>query len=103
MNATTKPHEWFRWELKVTVTAAGNWVADGFGSPKDKEDIADRVRELLAERLLPYAHEHELQVSVETVRGPAPSAIAYAQTHGECPSGPAPKRGATPHPREGAE
>lgn len=53
------------WEIKLKLSVADSWVADGFDAAERLEQIED----LLAE-LLPYAYGHEFKVKATVTKKP---------------------------------
>jgi len=53
------------WELKIKVSVADSWIADGFNMNERLEDLEDHVRSML-----PYAYGHEVKVKAKILKHP---------------------------------
>jgi len=50
-----------KWKISLTVEVSENWIEDGFdlNHPEREEQLKDAITSML-----PYAHEHEMKVSI---------------------------------------
>lgn len=53
------------WELKIKVSVADSWIADGFNMKERLEDLQDQVKSML-----PYAYGHEVKVKATILTHP---------------------------------
>lgn len=49
-----------KYELKIKVTVDQSWIDDGFDMFERKEEIEEKLRELI-----PYAYEREMLIEIE--------------------------------------
>lgn len=67
------------WEIKIKLSVADSWIADGFDASERLEDIQDDIK-----RALPYAHDWEVKVKATITKAPAKKVIEQLQ-NGELP------------------
>jgi hypothetical protein len=62
------------WEIKVKMSVADSWIADGF----DVKDRLEQIEEHI-QGLLPYAYGHEVVVKVTIIKQPDAKIIEELQ------------------------
>jgi methyl coenzyme M reductase subunit D len=71
-----KPQIMKTWKFEITMKVADSWIADGFnGSDESRiEQIAEAMH-----AMLPYAYEHEVEVTIKVTKSPDPKVIEGLQ------------------------
>lgn len=62
------------WEIKLTVSVADSWIADGFDMAERLGDLTEQVQSML-----PYAYTHEIAVKAKITKAPDAKQIAALQ------------------------
>jgi hypothetical protein len=58
------------WDVKITMSVADTWIADGFDLSERIEDIKEQFKDML-----PSAYDNEVKVNVVITKKPEPSKI----------------------------